>query len=129
MSTRCQVKVTGKDINNADSHTLYHHCDGYPSAMLPLIASAYTNDWQAGRIGKAAAMIVSADPTGYELQQGHSLHGDIEFYYVVDVTDGNWCVCAYSVPWECDSISCMTKLCDLPVKEAAEQAEAIEKAA
>ena len=110
MSTRCQVKVTGTDINNADSFTLYHNCDGYPSYMLPLIASGWTDSWQAGRISKAAVMVASTDPNGFELEQGHELHGDIEYYYVVDATDGAWTITAYETPFDSTGIADMDKL-------------------
>ena len=53
MGTRCQIKVTGVDINGSASFTLYHHCDGSPSYMVPLIKKAFINTWQAGRVGKA----------------------------------------------------------------------------
>jgi len=107
MSTRCQVKVTGTDINNAEPVTLYHHCDGYPEYMLPTIAKGWQDTWQAGRIGKAAAMICSADPTGFEIEQGHGLHGDIEYYYVVDATNGDWQISAYKAHWGCESVNDM----------------------
>lgn len=123
MSTRCQVKVTGTDINNADSVTLYHHCDGYPEYMLPTIANGWRDTWQAGRIGKAASMVCGADPEGFEIEQGHALHGDIEFYYVVDATDGAWTITAYSTPWDCSSISDMKKLGVYTVNQALSYSE------
>ena len=39
MSTRCMVEVRG-GINQT-SEVLYHHSDGYPSNMVPLIQAAY----------------------------------------------------------------------------------------
>ena len=123
MSTRCQVKVMGTDVNGSHAFTLYHHCDGYPSYMLPIIGKAYTDKWQAERPGKAAAMLCAADPTGYEVEQGHSLHGDIEYYYVVDVTGGNWKITAYDAPFDADSIADMTKIDVYSVNEALEYSE------
>ena len=102
MSTRCQVKVTGIDINGSASFTLYHHCDGYPSNMVPLIQKAYQDTWQAHRIGKAAAMVVSADPLGYELEEGHDIYPNVEFYYVIDITadeSRSWVLSVYEVPY------------------------------
>ena len=119
MSTRCQVKVTGTDINMADSHTLYHHCDGYPEYMLPTIAKGLIDSWQAGRIGKAAVMIASADTTGYEMEQGHEIHGDIDYYYVVDVSNGNWIISVYDCPFDANSIHDMTLIGTYSVEEAA----------
>jgi len=120
MSTRCQVKVTGTDINGSDSFTLYHHCDGYPDYMLPLIAKGHIDSWQAGRIGKAAAMVVSSDPTGFELEQGHELHGDIEYYYVVDVNGGDWLITAYESPYDPSSIADMDKIGVFDLEQAAD---------
>ena len=108
MSTRCQVKVTGTDFNNSPDISLYHHCDGYPSYMLPLIGQAYIDCWQAGRVGKAAAMLCANDPTGYEIEQGNDLRGDIEYYYVVNVTKGQWEITAFRVPFNQES-----RICDL----------------
>ncbi len=120
MSTRCQVKVTGTDINSSESFTLYHHCDGYPSYMLPVIASGHIASWQAGRIGKAAAMVASSDPLGFELEQGNDLHGDIEYYYIIDVNDGAWLITAYSVPFDYDSVLDMDKVGVFSIQQALE---------
>jgi hypothetical protein len=43
MSTRCQVKVSSGVKGNQEAVTLYHHHDGYPTNMLPLMADAYTH--------------------------------------------------------------------------------------
>lgn len=118
MSTKTQVKITGTDINSSASFTLYHHCDGYPSHMLPLIASGWSDTWEAGRIGKAAVMVAATDPTGFEFEQGNDLHGDIEYYYVIDVRNGEWEITSYQTPFDCDSVSCMDKLGTYSVKQA-----------
>jgi hypothetical protein len=98
MSTRCQVQVVS--ANNDDSMvTLYHHTDGYPSYMVPLIAKAYRHAikpsphgyaraWQAARVGKAAGELCWADPGVMEPEAGHELHGDIEYLYRVYVSGG-----------------------------------------
>jgi hypothetical protein len=98
MSTRCQVQVIGE---NADDSmvTLYHHTDGYPSYMVPLIAKAYRHAikpsprgypraWQAAQVGKAAGELCWADPGTMEPEAGHELHGDIEYLYRVYVSGG-----------------------------------------
>jgi len=91
--------------------------------MLPLIASGYKEVWQAARVGKAASMLCAADPTGFVMEQGHDLHGDIDYYYVVNVTTGGWTVTAYRLNYGGD----MSAICtDMPVKEAAKQADSIE---
>jgi len=106
MSTRCQVKVVQTELWD-DAVTLYHHCDGYPENIIPLInktlqAHIKRHDdqmikwklsskdqgkprWEAGRAGKVASMLCSADPEEFEPEQGHKLHGDIEYYYVLYV--------------------------------------------
>lgn len=94
MSTRCQVEVTSSGLEWKDSVMLYHHCDGYPSNMLPLIYEAYktavapgkygSSAWEAGRPGKAASFLCAADPGQFEPESGDKLHGDIEWFYVVE---------------------------------------------
>jgi hypothetical protein len=101
MSTRAQVKVVagGECGGHEDTaFTLYHHCDGYPSNMLPLMLSAFAPDWKHERPGKAAAFLCGVDPGGFEPEQGHELHGDIEWYYVLHVTAEQWTVEVF----ECD---------------------------
>ena len=130
MSTRSQVKVIGEGLGEgAETVTLYHHSDGYPSNMLPVIREGYqqvlkknnkakrsfggTGDyflWEGGRPGKAAGFLCAADPGGFEPEEGHELHGDIEWYYVLRVinkTGGSmgekpeWVVDVYEPPeWE-----------------------------
>jgi hypothetical protein len=124
MSTRCQVFVTNNDINHSPGVTLYHRCDGYPENMLPTIAKGFQECFQAHRAGKAASMICGADPKGFEIEQGHALHGDIEFYYVVDVTS-DWTITVYSTsfcspPFDVESIKQMGFLGTYSVEQALE---------
>ncbi len=131
MSTRCQVKVIQIGLDWEEEVTLYHHSDGYPEWMVPVIAAALkghierhdeetlkwslTKDdlgkprWQAGRAGKAASMLCWADPEQFEPEQGHKLHGDIEYYYklyVVNKKGGSvddypdWELEVFTVEWE-----------------------------
>jgi len=90
MSTRCQVHVVCEGVGWTEACTLYHHFDGYPSNIVPLIAKAFElsgKGWEAGRAGKAASFLCAADPGGFEPEEGHELHGDIEFYYVVHLVN------------------------------------------
>ena len=88
--------------------TLYHHSDGYPESILPLIKKAFDdvhtaeiyalnenmkqlykehpsyNSWQLGRAGKVASFLCAEDPGSFEPEEGHELHGDIEWYYIVE---------------------------------------------
>jgi len=84
MATRCQVKITGKN-DATEAVTLYHHYDGCPTSMVPLIADAYAADWKHGFVGKVASFVVSRDPAGYDIEADHGIHGDIEWYYVLEV--------------------------------------------
>ena len=112
VSTRCQVRV--EDGQDWSVVTLYHHCDGYPEAMLPVIRHAWENackvdaarraswggtvdgpPWESGRAGKAAAMLCAGDPLGFEVEQGNDLHGDIEWLYRIDTRGGKWTVGVY----------------------------------
>ena len=114
MSTRCQVRVSAKGLiwdpeGENDEVWLYHHCDGYPSYMLPEILKGYKaaiapkvykhpkgetkvdKAWEAGRPGKAAAYIIATEPGGFEPQskQDQDFHGDIEWFYEVICTNPN----------------------------------------
>ena len=105
MSTRCQVKV--EHLSHKEAVTLYHHCDGYPSNMVPLIASAYKPDWQHGRAGKVASFLCATDPDGFEPEDSHDLHGDIEWYYILEM-DGSgdtfdipvWKLKVHTIPYD-----------------------------
>ena len=68
---------------------LYHHCDGYPTNMLPLMASHKGNGWQAGRAGKLAAYLIATDPGGFEPEPELGLHPDIEYFYRVTTHNKN----------------------------------------
>jgi hypothetical protein len=88
MSTRCQLQVIQQDPYTIKV-TLYHHHDGYPEYMIPVIYRAYTwvdesdsnGNWVKGRAGKVASLLCWAEPTEFEPEAIHNLHGDIEFYY------------------------------------------------
>lgn len=122
MSTRCQVEVKAVGLAWEDTVVLYHHCDGYPSYMLPLILKAYRASiapkahgrgdtavkinyaWQAGRPGKAAAQLCAADRYGFDVESSLDLHSDIEWFYSIECVNKNggsigeipsWCVTIY----------------------------------
>ena len=108
MSTRCQVKVT----NGEQSLTLYHHMDGYPEGILPLIKEAWDKhgkEWEGARVYKVASMLCAVDPIQFEPLDYHSLHGDIEYYYVVNCKGEShvgaepiWTVTVYEVKMDFD---------------------------
>jgi hypothetical protein len=95
MSTRCQVQVIQESEHWEDKITLYHHWDGYPENIIPLIYKAYCygnspfadnenyykTDLMKERAGKAASLLCWADPAQFEPEQHHKLHLDIDYYY------------------------------------------------
>jgi hypothetical protein len=90
MSTRCQVLVEQKGAGWNQKVMLYHHCDGYPTNMLPLILRAFKEGeigWEKGRAGKVASFLCAADPGGFEPESGFQLHGDIEWFYHLKVVN------------------------------------------
>lgn len=100
MSTRCQVQVIeGAGKHDHERVTLYHHCDGYPDGMIPVIHAAWhisDRGWQAGRAGKAASYLCASHPGQFEPESGHELHGDIDYYYRLRVGGAVWALEVYS---------------------------------
>jgi hypothetical protein len=128
-----KVKEYGVD-DDKEAFTLYHHCDGYPSAMVPLIAGAYKPEWKHGRIGKAAAFVLAEDSDGYEMEQGHDLHGDIEWYYVLEIKSEThvgavpeWFLTVYDVPYDSRSIQEMRKVFEGRIQDAVPLADSMEE--
>ena len=89
MSTRCQVQVVEGDGKQPwEKLTLYHHSDGYPTHILPEIVETFEEfgkGWEGYRAGKVASFLCAAHPGTFEPEAGHTLHGDIEWYYVLQV--------------------------------------------
>ena len=147
MSTRCQVHVTKRDGRKLA--TLYHHCDGYPAGMLPLIEEgrkaaialfeSAEREWaeksgreprkiaeslDGRRVGESpyiANCLVMADPLGYEFEQGHELHGDIEYLYYVKggANPLEWLVTVDALKWNGESTTTTRRLTDVPSDAAA----------
>lgn len=86
MSTRCQVMITSTGLDWTDKVMLYHHWDGYPSNIVPLLQQARRDaggGWESGRVGKAAGFICCSDPGQFEPEADLDLHSDIEYLYVI----------------------------------------------
>ena len=107
MSTRCQTMILAGNKEDkgqfSEDVTLFHHCDGMPSSMVPLFWQAYqfgivpivpdwnkdepnaeptdAYQWQTFRGGYAASYLCYIDTRGFWPESGHQLHGDIAFYY------------------------------------------------
>lgn len=101
--------------------------------MVPLIADAYAPEWKHGRIGKVATFVLAQDPEGYELEQGHELHGDIEWYYILEVKSEShvgaipeWFLRVYDVPYGANSIHDMRLVFKGPIADAVKRAVSME---
>ena len=149
MSTRCQVQVIEEPGIWGEKITLYHHRDGYPANMIPTFQNAlkeareYLNHqytWfkpshahsTLGRAGVVAAFLCRHDPTGFEPEEGHGLHGDIEYYYKLYVMDSSpalagaaqWEVEVYTPPFSGEPT---IKRCQLHVALAAIEKASVEE--
>ena len=99
MSTRCQVfiieKLKGKEERIG---TLYHHFDGYPERMVPMINEAIKK-WQENAVmghidGNTLINYITAeDPSGYEIEPiNEKIHPDLSYLYEIRIeyTDNKW---------------------------------------
>jgi hypothetical protein len=102
MSTRCQVQVIQEGLPWEQKITLYHHCDGYPSNIIPLLREAFNSgdEWERGRAGKAASFLCAVDPGQFEPEDSHQKHGDIEYYYKLYVVNTQLGRIEEKVQWE-----------------------------
>jgi hypothetical protein len=103
MSTRCQVKVVQEGTEWKQEVSLYHHTDGYPDYMIGVIRKAkaqYGLGWEGGRAGKVASALCAIDPMVFEPEDSHTLHGDIEFYYILKVQNQSGGSMAEIPNWE-----------------------------
>jgi hypothetical protein len=105
MSTRCQVQVIQEGLKDWNfTISLYHHWDGYPTNILPLIAKAFQSIpdediWLAGRAGHAAAFIIASDLAQFEPEASLDLHSDIEWLYVVHCVNSSGGTIAEKPVW------------------------------
>jgi len=99
MSTRCQVRIQTEGLSWKEERWLYHHWDGYPENMIPIINQArevifnnFTSKqrdpdtikhyaYMNGRAGKVSSFLCTVDPVGFEPEDVGDLHGDIEYLY------------------------------------------------
>lgn len=99
MSTRCQVRIETEGLSWKEERWLYHHWDGYPENMIPIInqaQSVVSNNfismkrdpdtiksyaYMNGRAGKVSSFLCAVDPVGFEPEDVGDLHGDIEYLY------------------------------------------------
>jgi hypothetical protein len=138
MSTRSQVKVIGT-IGDG-SQMLYHHTDGYPDYMIPLLKSAaklaldnssmvkYAHEdaakfsvsalpWEAGRVGKVASALCASDPLIME-PDASELHGDIAYLYrLYLVNPSGMGHCGERVRWDIEILTPNTGFWDNSTEE------------
>lgn len=92
MSTRCQIQFR----SGGTRRTVYRHSDGYPAAVLPdlreFLAWCTRRDPEYATANfiywsKCEAWIRSSasEQIGFGVCAEDELHGDIEFFYVVDL--------------------------------------------
>ena len=92
MSTRCQVIV----CDSHDEVWFYHHWDGYPSAMGPLLVAfldKVRNDTLRSNAEQSCGWLVRDNPSDATCEWKASefepcaprMHGDIEWLYRVNV--------------------------------------------
>ena len=98
MSTRANIVIKGQDFNGKDNFiTLYQHCDGYPSHIIPQLKKALSLSWKLPRFDykdyAAAVVATFKEGPGGMYVEGSSpkerelLHGDINFWYLVSQAD------------------------------------------
>jgi hypothetical protein len=89
MSTRCQIEFR----RGAQRRTVYRHWDGYPSAVIPDLLAFLAWSTRSGDIEYETANFLywskrDLDERSVQLGFGvcapGELHGDVEYYYVVE---------------------------------------------
>lgn len=76
MSTRTQIRL----IENGKHYDLYHHCDGYFEGVGKQLKDALANVGKKG----AKAVIRFLKETSDLFEDTNALHGDIEYFYLLD---------------------------------------------
>lgn len=102
MSTRCQIEFRRGDVRR----TVYRHWDGYPSSVIPDLLAFLQWSARGGDIEYESANFLFWSKRGLDernVQLGFGvcandeLHGDVEYYYVVEHMATGTVVRAYTV--------------------------------
>ena len=100
MSTRCQIEFKCGDVRR----TVYRHWDGYPAAVIPDLLAFLQWSTRSGDIEYEAANFLFwskqglDDPQlGFGICANDELHGDVEYYYIVEHVRGGAVVRAFRV--------------------------------
>lgn len=105
MSTRCQIEFK----SGSARRTVYRHWDGYPGAVLSDLLEFLAWSTRGGDVEYEAANFLfwskrELDERSQQLGLGvcanHELHGDIEYYYVVEHKAGGTLVRAFEVEYD-----------------------------
>lgn len=94
MSTRCQIEFRNGPVRR----TVYRHSDGYPSAVIEDLLAFLQWSERRGDIEYEAANFLywskrelalrlpQHEQLGFGICSNDELHGDVEYYYVVEHT-------------------------------------------
>lgn len=102
MSTRCQIEFRRGDVRR----TVYRHWDGYPSAVIADLLAFLAWSTRAGDIEYESANFLywskhglddRSVQLGFGICMNDELHGDVEYFYVVEHTAAGTVVRAYTV--------------------------------
>jgi len=102
MSTRCQIEFRRGSMRR----TVYRHWDGYPSAVLPDLLAFLAWSTRGGDVEYESAnflywskreMDERTVQLGFGICANDELHGDVEYYYVVEHLAGGAVVRAHTV--------------------------------
>jgi hypothetical protein len=100
MSTRCQIEFRRGDVRRV----VYRHWDGYPSAVIPQLLEFLAWSTRGGDIEYESANFIywskrglgRSEQLGFGICDGE-LHGDVEYYYVVEHTRAGSVIRAYAI--------------------------------
>lgn len=120
MSTRCQIQVVQEGLDWEAKVTMYHHSDGYPGHIVADIARSYEiygKGWEAERGRKVAAYLCAMHPGGFEPEDSHELHMDIDYYYILYVGKADKGFVKEEPSWEVEIRQTRSNFSDNPTLE------------
>lgn len=96
MGTRSIIQVNDKET--LTTTIFYKHWDGYPSDTLKMFSEAFKNSKNTNEFLNQCSkyygrefdsMVEYIGPYNESIPGGHGRHGDLEFFYVVDIQNKN----------------------------------------
>lgn len=105
MSTRCQIEFRCGPVRR----TVYRHWDGYPSAVIPDLLDFLGWSVRSGDVEYETANFLfwskrqldeRSQQLGFGVCANDELHGDVEYYYVVEHTSAGTVLRAYAVEYD-----------------------------